>query len=155
MQKNKIPIINDTFDITTFKRIFIRSFWVGIIIMLFAVGVGFLKIRYTSPVYEAKSILQIQEDNKHNQVFQLENLYEDNKKLSKTIALIRSKEFLKRTFAKLPLKIRYFVQGAFLSTETYKNSAYTCIDYQIQNSAVYGTPIYVRFENEYKATIRV
>jgi tyrosine-protein kinase Etk/Wzc len=146
MQK-KIPIINDTFDIVTFKRILVSSFWVGILILLLVIGAAMLKIRYTSPLYEAKSIIQIAEDNKTSQVFQLDNLYDDNKKLSKTVALIRSKEFLKRTFNQLPLDIRYYVQGAFLNDESYKSSSYH-VDYKITNSRFYGIPISVYFPDK-------
>ena len=153
MQQKKIPIINDTFDPITFFNLLKKSLWIILLIIGLSIVGSLLKIRYTSPLYEAKTIIQLSEENQTSKVLQIDNIYEDNKKLSKTIALLRSKEFLKKAFSRLPLNIRYFVQGAFLSDEYYKNSPYK-IKYRIKNSALYGVPIYIYFDDNQTYTIK-
>ena len=103
-------------------------------------------MRYTQPVYESTAILQINDDNKATKLLQLENI-DESEDLSQVIELLRSKEFLKRTFNKLPLNIRYYVQGTFLSSELYRSTPYI-IGAEVNSPVIYNVPVFVYFKED-------
>ena len=146
MAQRRIPSINDTFDPTILTHILKKYFFI-VVLLVFLSGVfAFLFMRYTSQVFNALSIVQINEENKASKVLKLES-FEETKDLSSIIELIRSKEFLKRTFAKLPLNVRYFSKGTFLSSELYRSTPYK-IQYEIKSPSIYNIPIFIYFNED-------
>ncbi|MBN2682376.1 MAG: polysaccharide biosynthesis tyrosine autokinase [Bacteroidales bacterium] len=119
----KIPLINETFDFRIFLTIIKRSIWIVSLIMIAAIFGAFLYLRYTPPLYKSVSILQISTGDKTNKILEVDGLYEE-KNLAQIIELMRSPEFLKRVFNKLPVAIGYYNEGTFLSTELYRNSPF-------------------------------
>ena len=151
MQSYKIPIINDEFDIATFLQILKKNYITAIILIIISIGAAFLYLRYTQPVYNAVSILQINETNKTTRVLEIENVYQNND-ISKVVELLRSKEFLKRVFNKLDLNISYFIKGTFLSTERYETSPFS-IEWKAIDQKMYDRPYYINFTNIDSAVI--
>ena len=60
---------------------------------------------------------------------------------------MRSSLFLNRVISKLPLDISYYTEGRLLNFELYKSSPFE-IKYTIKNSAIYGVPIYINFNDD-------
>jgi len=106
---------------------------------------AFLYLRYTPPLYQSITVLQISNNNNADKVLEIENLREENT-IAQTIELLRSQEFLKRVFSKLPIDIQYFNEGTFLSNEMYKSSPFE-VKVKINNGAIYDKKIYIDFEN--------
>jgi capsular exopolysaccharide synthesis family protein len=143
MQPYKTPIINDEFDIAVFIQIIKKNYITAIILIIMSVISAFLYLRYTQPVYNAVSILQINETNKTTRVLEIENVYQNNDIL-KVIELLRSKEFLKKVFNNLDLDISYYIKGTFLSTERYKTSPFS-IEWNALNQDIYDRPYFINF----------
>ncbi|HCC30525.1 MAG TPA: hypothetical protein DEQ03_10810 [Marinilabiliales bacterium] len=151
MYQGKIPIINDKFDLAIFLQIVRKNYWAPILFVAVSFVASFLYLRYTQPVYQTQSIIQINETNNTTKVLKIEDVYQDNDIL-KVIELLRSKEFLKRTFLKLPIQISYFSEGTFLSTELYRRSPFQ-IEWKMITGKLYDIPVYIEFDGSEKALI--
>ncbi|NMC98838.1 MAG: polysaccharide biosynthesis tyrosine autokinase [Bacteroidales bacterium] len=145
MERRKIPILNEKIDPFILWYIFKKSIIFSAVIFILAIGAALVYLRYTPPLYKASSVIQIKNDvDKTNQILEINTSKSDEVNLNQTIELLRSPEFLKRTFNKLPLNVTYFSQGTFLAFELYRSSPFN-IEYQISNPYFYRLPFYVSF----------
>ena len=111
--KDRITNFSGEFDLGLFLFIARKSLiW---IICFFAITFSAAKIylRYTTPVYESSSTIQVQTSNQANKLLNVENVYGSENVLAEAVELLRSKVFLKRVLSKLPLGISYFEEGTF------------------------------------------
>ncbi len=153
MQQNKISIINEKFDLQIFLLILKKNIWLILLFFIFSIFGTFIYLRYTPPVYKSISIIQINnEASKAHKILNIEDIYE-KKDISNVIELLRSKEFLKKIFNKLPLNVEYYTQGTFQSTELYRNSPFS-VKTKINNSCIYNVPILINFKNNTSFTIQ-
>ena len=145
MTNRKLPILNDTFDPIVFFKIVKKTILPSIAILLIALGIGFIYLRYTPPLYEAKTVMQMTNEDNPNKLLKLSEVYgEDNKNLNKTITLLRSKEFIKRCMTQLAFDVRYFIHGTFLNTELYRSTPFI-VEYKIDSNNIYQENIFVHF----------
>lgn len=152
MERKRIPILNEKFDLTIFISVIKRNILLSILIFIAAMAGAFLYLRYTQPIYQSASIIQLKnEGTTANKVLNLTNAVEEINSIQ-TIELIRSKEFLKRTFNKLPLDVSYYSKGTFLVFELYRSSPFS-INYKVLEKNLYNVPIYVSFDQNGKAIV--
>ena len=146
MEEKRIPILNETFDIPLFLLVFRKSLVYFIIIGILA-GIGaFAYLRYTRPIFQASSVIQLKDEaEKTSKILEINSFY-DEFNPNQSIELIRSKEFLKRVIAILPFDISYYSQGTFLQTEQYPSAAYKVI-YRKENFSYYDIPLGIEFES--------
>lgn len=145
MTNRKLPILNDTFDPIVFFKIVKKTILPSIAILLIALGIGFVYLRYTPPLYEAKTVMQMTNDDNPNKLLKLSEAYgEDNKNLNKIITLLRSKEFIKRCMTHLAFDVRYFIKGTFLNSELYKSTPFI-VEYKIESNNIYQKNVFVHF----------
>ncbi len=149
----KIPVINDYFDADIFVRVVKKSLWFVVLLFFISVVSAFLFFRYTPPSYNARSILQINEQDQTSMLLKIEAA-DKNSGLLKSIELLRSKEFLKRTFSQLPLIVEYYVEGTFLSHELYRASPFI-IEYKSDGASLYGRKFYLDFDDDSKGEFRI
>lgn len=102
---------------------------------------AFVYLRYTTPIFESKAILQINDGSK-DQLVKFNNLDNNNNVISEAIEQIRSKVFLKRVVEKLDISVNYFCEGTFKNNELYQSSPYI-VKLNLKNSALYNQKIYV------------
>lgn len=153
MERKRIPLLNEKFDYAIFRHVVRRNIILSCLIFLIAALGAYAYLRYTQPVYRSASIVQLKnESTTANKILNLSSTVEEINNIQ-TIELIKSKEFLKRTFNKLPLDVSYFSQGTFLAYELYQASPFT-ITYKVNNSAMYGFPVFVSFEKNGNATLK-
>lgn len=145
MPRKKISSINDELDPKLFFYIARKSVLYIIFIFALALTAAYLYLRYTPPVYETKSVIQLNTEEKREKIFSMKDNYDED--LAKYVEILKSPVFLKNAFKKLPLKISYYTEGTILNFEQYKASPYT-IEADVTNSAYYGLPIYVAFDNK-------
>jgi capsular exopolysaccharide synthesis family protein len=153
MQQAKIPIINDKFDVAIFLQILKKNYWIALSLIFLSVVGAFLYLRYTQPIYNATSIIQINESNRTTRVLNIEDVYQNqNDDISKIIELLRSKEFLKRALMSLNLEVSYYVEGTFLASELYNRSPFT-IEWKASSPAIYDRAFYIEFDDFENARI--
>lgn len=153
MVERKISNLNDEFDLKLFIKVARKN--VAWIVLFFIISflMAFLYLRYTYPIYEAKSIIQIGLADKSSRV-----LFGDIKPiksdLPSKIELLRSPIFLSRVLNNLPLDISYYQIGNVLNYEMYRTSPFE-IEYRNPVNEIYNIPIYVSFTDENNVSISI
>ena len=147
MPEKNIPQINQDLDFKLLLHVLSKNLvW---IVFLFVLGIisAFLLIRYTKPVYRAKSVIQLtsNEDEQKNILDEKLNPY-TSKNLAKEIELIRSPVFLKRVAQKLPVEVSYYVQGAILNFESYRSTPFE-VEFEGLTNTVYGKKFSIRLRD--------
>lgn len=135
-----IPNINYNFNSRILFIVLKKNIYLYLLIFIIATIIGLVYHRYTQPTYTALSILQIKNENKTNQLLNINNELLRENDLFPIIELIRSKEFIKLVAVSLPLDISYHRQGKFISTELYTQSPFD-IKYSITNPSLYNNNI--------------
>ncbi|TVQ08946.1 MAG: hypothetical protein EA361_16020, partial [Bacteroidetes bacterium] len=141
----KISSINDELDIKLFFYIAKRNILFPVIFVILALTGAWLYLRYTPPIYQTSTILQLGSQSQATRILPTANIYDDD--MAKQIELMRSSVFLQRALSKLPLEVSYFSKGRVLNFELYRNAPFT-VDAFVKNPSIYGIPIYVDFVNQ-------
>lgn len=102
-------------------------------------------LRYTQPIYESKTIIQIESESKAQKFLELGRITYDQ--FSQKLELLRSRTFIERVLAKLPLDVRYYNEGKFLNYELYTSSPFY-VNYVIYNPVVYNIPFRIVYVND-------
>jgi tyrosine-protein kinase Etk/Wzc len=84
---------------------------------------AFLYLRYTPVVYNARTLIQLGQDNNANQIIDITKVGDDNGTDVK-VEQLRSKLLIGRTVERLPIRISYFAKGQILTNEHYKLTSY-------------------------------
>ncbi len=153
MSNKKISKINDEFDFLLLLKIIKRYWYVVILVFGFMLFGSWLYLRYTPNVYEARAIIQVEDENTAQFFDQEKTTSLGNNDLAKKIDFLRSSAFLNIALSKLPLQTGYFYDGTILSMELYKNSPFTAQVLKI-DSGFYNNPIEIKFEDKENLTIK-
>lgn len=133
--KQKIAKFNDEFDYKLFLYIAKRNLkWIILFLIILFLGL-FLYMRYTQPIYESSTIVQLNSDDKGQMLVETKNLYDED--IYRKIEVMRSPVFIRRVVSKLPLDVSIFAKGKILNSELY-NSAPFNVYYELLDSAFYG-----------------
>lgn len=143
----KIPMFNDTFDMTKLIHVVKKSFLFYVLFGAIGLSIAYLYLRYTPLRYEADAIIQINEEQRSAELLKIENIY-GNVSLNQIIELIRSREFLKRTLIELNLYTSYYLEGQFLTDELYKKSPFF-VETENFPGFLYNSNIYLRYNAEH------
>ncbi len=141
----KISSINDELDIKLFFYIAKRNILFPVIFVILALTGAWLYLRYTPPIYQTTTILQLGSQNEASRILPTANIYDDD--MAKQIELMRSTVFLQRALSKLPLEVSYFSKGRVLNFELYRNAPFT-VDAIVKNPSIYGVPVYIDFVSQ-------
>src|ERR1051325_1800659 len=146
--KERVSKLSSEFEFGLFFFLVRKSvFWV-LLFFAMALSVAFLYLRYTPQIFESRTTLQINTENEASKILNVQNMYENQDDIAKSIEILRSPVFFKRALETLPLRITYFAEGTFRSNEHYKVNAYTVEVPSVKSETIYGRPIYVYFDNE-------
>jgi capsular exopolysaccharide synthesis family protein len=153
MVERKISNLNDEFDLKLFLKVAKRnSAWI-VLFFIISFLMAFLYLRYTYPIYEAKTVIQIALADKNSKLL-LDKEFSTQSDISSKIELLKSPTFLDRVFNKLPLDIGYFQIGNVLNYEMYRSSPFE-IDYNNPTNELYNIPVYLSFTDENNVTVSV
>lgn len=151
LYKQRLTNFSQEFELGLFLYIARKNiFWVAVFLII-SIVTAFLIIRYTPPVYESSSIIQIKQENNMSKVLELDKLQEMDD-ISAEIELLRSKVILRKVIDKLPLDVSYFNQGTVLEYELYRSSPYQ-VEIVSLDSSFINIPVYIDFENEKRFTL--
>lgn len=144
MAEKHIPQINQDLDFKLLLHVLSKNLvW---IVFLFVLGIvtAFLLIRYTKPLYRAKSVIQLtsSEDGQKNILDEKLNPY-NSTNLAKEIELIRSPVFLQRVAKKIPVQVSYYIKGAILNFEAYKSTPFY-VEFEALDKDLYGKKFDIR-----------
>jgi tyrosine-protein kinase Etk/Wzc len=151
MASPRIPKFNEEFDPKLFRFIFLRKLPLIIILfILFFLG-AFLMLRYTQPVFEANTIIQIETENKAEKIFDVSRFSDEQ--FSQKLELLKSRVFIERVLMKLPLDVSYYNEGKFLNHELYTSSPFS-VNYVVYDPIVYGATFQIAVEEDSLLSLR-
>ena len=145
MPDKPVPQINQDFDLRLLLIVVSQNVVWIVTILLVAVTTAFLLIRYTQPIYQTKSIIQLTSDassEKKSIIESASKLYSGD--IAKQVELLRSPVFIKRVVDNLKLDISYFNKGNIIDFEIYKQTPYI-VEYEVVDKGIYTVPIYINF----------
>ncbi len=138
-------IVNKDFKPNIFFLVLRRNWLVvPFILALFLTG-AFLYLRYTPPVYESKSVIQLGDKDQGQEILDIKP-FSEKKDLSKTTELLRSPFLFERTINSMNFYVSYFVKGSILTEERYLQSSYAIIPYNLADSSLCEVPIFLSVE---------
>lgn len=145
-KKEKIPTLNQDFELETFLTVLRKNLIFVIIFFVIAISVGYLYFRYTQPTYSSYSVIQIKKENKTREILGLSS----GVRMDPTLEILRSEEFLKTVIKNLPLSVSYYTEGAFLYTENYGLMPFK-VEYEFTEGGLYDKPIYYEINKDGKS----
>ncbi|MBL0329693.1 MAG: hypothetical protein IPP64_09820 [Bacteroidetes bacterium] len=152
--KERISNFSGEFELGLFLYISRKSLvWIAMFFIL-AFTAAKLYLRYTAPLYQASSIIQVQTNNQANQLLNIDNLstQENSNGLAEAVELLRSKVFVKRVLSKLPLEVGYYSEGTLLNNELYTGSPFN-VEVRRKDNAIVGTKIYIDFNSSSRGVV--
>ena len=158
MAKKKISPINEEFDFKLLVTIARKNtMWFALFLMTSVVS-AMLILRYTAPVYEATSVIQLSEQDNARSILnnpQFNRFNEANNKLASSIELMRSRVIVERALLRLPLQVSYYSKGEILTNELYTQSPFR-VETRIRDSSIIGQPIFIDFlsKNSFKLFLK-
>lgn len=138
--------LNSALDITLILHLTRKFRWIFIGMFMVSGLIALLYLRYSQPVYESKTVLQIN-DNKADQLLQLDGISQNDNILAEAIEQIHSKVFLKRIVEKLDISVSYYSEGTFKNNELYHSSPFL-LKLNLKNKGLEGVPIYVELNDK-------
>ena len=144
MEKEKLSILNDEFDLGLAILIIRKNSFFILISIFIGFCLAFFINRYTIPQYSASSIVKISEKNEVNQMMNFENIYETN--LVAELSRLKSKKMLSQALKSLKLDVDYYTKGKFLNTENYQSNPFS-ISYQLKGKEALKTPLKISFQD--------
>ncbi|HPH83370.1 MAG TPA: polysaccharide biosynthesis tyrosine autokinase [Flavobacteriales bacterium] len=153
MVERKVSNLNDEFDLKLFFKVASKNAAWIVLFFIISFLMAFLYLRYTYPIYEAKTIIQIGLTNTNSKMLP-QGEYVEKSDLPSKVELLKSPTFLNRVFNKLPLDIMYFQTGSVLNYEMYRTSPFN-IDYKNPINELYNLPIFLSFTDENNITLSV
>lgn len=142
--KERITNFSNEFEPGLFLHILRKNIILLISIVAIALTGSYIYLRYTSPTYEAKTIIQLGSSDQAKRILNVNQFSEDNS-LLKEIELMKSKLLVTRVIKRLPLEITYFERGEFLTDQKYPRSSFDIELISIQDSSVRDVPVDVKF----------
>jgi tyrosine-protein kinase Etk/Wzc len=145
-KKSSSPL--DEFDIGLLFHIFQKSVIYIILFFLIAMMSALLYIRYQREIFKSSAVIQITNNSGNTKLLDVGKVLDTENGLDGVVELMRSKVFLRKSIAQLPIKVSYFVKGTFKVNEHYKTSPYEIIDYNVKNIGFYGKSIFLKFKSQ-------
>ena len=136
----------------------LRNWYWFLLAILVSIGLAWLHLRYTTPVYMAQTSMLIEEQAGGNgglskEVIAQELGFENTYKIDNEIYMLRSKYLMERVVNLLGLDISYFHQGSVRNVEIYKPEHFGLLPIDSLNARLsprepieYGT-VLVRFDD--------
>ena len=142
--QERITKFSSEFELGLFLHIARKSLiWIFLLLCI-SLSLAFLYLRYTQPVFQSKTIIQINNNNQATKVLNINQIYEEQDPLAASMEIIKSKVFLSRIINFLNLHISYFNEGTFKSSELYTSSPIV-VDLNVKEQAFYKKIFYVFF----------
>lgn len=113
----------DSLDLDKLKSIFLKSLPFIILIIIVALSISTIAIRYTKPLYESSSVIQI-DVKSEAKVLGFRSFDDDINNLAREIEIIKSRLFLNQVAEALSFDVSYYQYGDILFEERYNASPF-------------------------------
>jgi tyrosine-protein kinase Etk/Wzc len=118
--RERVSKFSSELDLGLIFYILKKSLWIVLLFFIICFSAAFIYLRYSQPVYQSSTVIQINDNNEASKVLQIGTTEGATNKIAEAIEQIRSKIFLKRVIEKSNVQVSYFNEGTFKSNELYK-----------------------------------
>ena len=146
MSENKKDSFGEEFDFKLFLNITKKNFKYILIFFVLIFAGTFIYLRYTQPTYESRCLVQINNDNKAEKLFESKSFYDDD--LYRKIEIMRSPVFIHRVLSKLPVDVSVFAKGKVLNYEMYKEQPFE-VQYELLDSSIATISIELKLKDDH------
>ena len=133
--RERIANFSKEFEVGLFIYLLRKSRWVYLLIIIAAIFLANIYLRYTPEKFTSSATLQI---NIKDQADELLNLYSFDQKsnINAEVALLKSEIILKKAIDELDFKVQYFSEGEILTRNIYKSSPFLITDLILKDSRI-------------------
>lgn len=128
--------INKEFNPLILTTVLKRNWYWILVFPIIAFTLGYFYLRYTKPIYDSNSIIQIQETDQGKQVLNIENLNSSQNALSSNIELLKSPVLFQAAVNRLDLEVVFYNKGNVITSQLYGSSSLCYKDLNIVDSAI-------------------
>ena len=144
-EKRKISKYNNEYNSYLLRIVLKKNLWLIILFFIIIISIIWAFLRYTQPIYQAKTIIQLNTENRVTELISSNTLARDNS-LENRVEVLSSPEFIKRVIRKLPLDLSVYAKGNILDFELYKTAPFS-IEYSIIDSSIINVPIHFKIKD--------
>jgi hypothetical protein len=138
----------DEFDVGLLLHIFQKNVIYIILFYLISLVCALLYIRYQREIFKSSAVIQITNNSGNAKILDVGSVLETENGLDGVVELMRSKVFLRKSIAQLPIQVSYFVKGTFKINEHYRTSPYEIVEMDIKNKTFYGKSVFLKFKSK-------
>lgn len=140
--KERITNFSNEFELGLFLYIARKSLRWVLLFLITSLLAAWLYLRYTPPVYESLSVIQISEENNMKQVIPGINSFEDEQSgVDKALELMRSEFLFRKSIEKLDFTVSFFSEGQILTENKYPAKYLRFSELTIIDSTIFGERI--------------
>ncbi len=144
-EKRKISKYNNEYNSYLLRIVLKKNLWLIILFFIIIISIIWAFLRYTQPIYQAKTIIQLNNENRATELINSNTFTQDNT-LENKVEVLSSPEFIKRVIRKLPLDLSVYAKGNILDFELYKTAPLS-IEYSIIDSTIINVPIHFKIKD--------
>lgn len=126
-------IKNREFDVTIFSNVLKKTWYFIPIIFLFFIILTYLYLRYTKPVFESSTVIQLISEDQGADVLNIKSINESSS-LSREIELLRSQLLFEKAIKNMGFYVSHFAEGDVLTQELYTQSSFQVIPFELNDS---------------------
>lgn len=151
MAKDSFFITKD-FDPFVLKIVLKRNWWVPLLILFGCLSFAFFYLRYSKPVYQSNVLIQLVDDDKAKDLINIENVNSQGN-LESDIELLRSQLLFEEALRRMNVSVSLYNKGKILTEERYRSSIFNVLPYELTDSSLINTPIWVKFPGNDKVIL--
>ena len=144
--KDIVSNLSNELDLGLVFYIVKKSLWIVLSLFIICFSSAFIYLRYSQTIYQASSVIQINDGQQASQILQINKIEVSSNKIAEAIEQMRSRIFLKKVVENSEFQISYFNEGTFKNNELYKSSPYF-VKFYLKDNMIYGSKIYIKFNS--------
>lgn len=141
-------LINKSYDALLFRTILRRFWWWIPALMSICFILALLYLRYTKPIYQSELIIQIENEDNAKNIIDIENINTKKDVYFSEVELLKSEFLFNQVIESMGMNVSVFYKGKILTEEKYKSSNVNILPYQLNDSSLVGTPLYLSIDND-------
>jgi uncharacterized protein involved in exopolysaccharide biosynthesis len=138
---------NKELDLTILNNVIKKTWYFIPLIFIFFLSLTYLYLRYTKPVFESSTIIQIISEDQGADILNIKSINESSS-LSREIELLRSQFLFEKAIKNMGFYISHFAEGDVLTQELYTQSNFQVIPYALHDSTLVNQRINIDLSDD-------
>ena len=126
--RQRITNFSNDFEFGVFVFLLRKSYWLLLLILVFAGMASYTYLRYTAKVYESSAVIQVNVTNQAASILNMTYGGDGTDELKTKVELMRSPLMIKLALKKMNSEVGYFTKGQILDDNKYGNNSFVIYD---------------------------